>query len=171
MDITQFLLNEFTKEAARSRLALEQLPDGHADWKPHDRSMAFGYLAEIVATIPTWLVFQITGDELDIAPINGPTRQREPMSTRADYLAALEKGVADARAAFERTDATHLATTWRLKARGEVVQEAPRDSMIQDTLNHWSHHRGQLTVYLRMLGATVPALYGPSADDKSFGPQ
>ena len=62
----------------------------------------------------------------------------------------------------------HLKTKWQLKARGEVVQEAPRYEMIQDTINHWAHHRGQMTVYLRLMGAKVPAIYGPSADDKSF---
>lgn len=170
MEIRRFLREEFDREAARSRRALEQLPNGHADWKPHERSMAFGYLAEIVATIPTWVVMQLTGDELDVAPVGGSNRTREPMSTQADYLAALDKGLAEARRALEQTTDTHLQTSWRLKARGEVVQEAPRFSMIQDTLNHWAHHRGQLTVYLRLLGATVPALYGPSADDKSFGP-
>ena len=69
---------------------------------------------------------------------------------------------------LEATTDEHLQTTWRLLARGQVVQEAPRYEMIRDTINHWAHHRGQMTVYLRLMGATVPAIYGPSADDKSF---
>ena len=76
--------------------------------------------------------------------------------------------MAEARAALEQTTDEHLMTKWQLKARGQVVQEAARYLMIQDTFNHWSHHRGQLTVYLRLLGAKVPAVYGPSADDKNF---
>ena len=171
MDLKQFLLDEFTREAERSRRALDELPDGHTDWKPHDRSMALGYLAEIVATIPTWIIMQLTRDELDIAPTDGSSMKRQPKSKRDEYLSALSEGTRDARAAFGQTTDDHLNTSWRLKAGDEVVQQAPRYSMIQDTLNHWAHHRGQLTVYLRLLGATVPALYGPSADDKSFGPQ
>ena len=70
--------------------------------------------------------------------------------------------------ALQQTSDDHLKTMWQLKAGGQVVHEAPRFEMLQDTFNHWAHHRGQLTVYLRLLGATVPAIYGPSADDKAF---
>ena len=93
----------------------------------------------------------------------------EPKKTSAALIQALDKSAADARAALEKTTDEHLNTNWQLKARGNVVQEGPRYAMIQDTLNHWAHHRGQMTVYLRLMGAKVPALYGPSADDKNFG--
>jgi uncharacterized damage-inducible protein DinB len=82
---------------------------------------------------------------------------------------ALDETSAKARAALEKTTDEHLNTNWKLLARGNVVMEAPRYLMIQDTLNHWSHHRGQMTVYLRLLDAKVPAVFGPSADDRSFG--
>ena len=75
---------------------------------------------------------------------------------------------AEARAALQKTTDEHLQTKWRLKARGQVVQEAPRFEMIQDTINHWAHHRGQMTVYLRLMGAKVQAIYGPSADEQAF---
>ena len=88
--------------------------------------------------------------------------------TSAALIQALDQTAADARKALEKATDDHLKTTWRLKARGTVVQEAPRYEMIQDTLNHWAHHRGQMTVYLRLMGAKVPALYGPSADEQSF---
>jgi uncharacterized damage-inducible protein DinB len=81
---------------------------------------------------------------------------------------ALDKTAAEARAAFKGTTDEHLMTPWRLLARGQVVMEAPRYVMIRDTINHWAHHRGQMTVYLRLMGAKVPALYGPSADDHEF---
>ena len=68
----------------------------------------------------------------------------------------------------EGTTDEHLMTNWRLKAKGQVVQESPRYEVIQDTINHWAHHRGQMTVYLRLMGAKVPAIYGPSADEVSF---
>lgn len=133
--------------------------------------MNFGYLAELVATMPSWIVMQIQSDEFDVAPVEGSTFQREPLPTRASLIAAIDQHIVNSRQALEHVTDDVLRGSWRLKARGQVVDEGPRFSMIQDTLNHWSHHRGQLTVYLRMLGATVPALYGPSADDKSFGPQ
>jgi uncharacterized damage-inducible protein DinB len=81
---------------------------------------------------------------------------------------ALDEAWLDARAALEKTTDEHLMTSWRLLARGQVVMELPRYVMIQDTITHWAHHRGQMTVYLRLLGAKVPALYGPSADDSRF---
>jgi uncharacterized damage-inducible protein DinB len=169
MTLQQFLLDEFEREVRRSRHALEQVPEGKYDWKPHDRSMLFGYLADLVATMPGWVAMQVTKDDLDIAPTDGSTMRQEPNKTAAALVRALENAAAGARVALETTTDAHLMTSWKLKARGHVVQEAPRVEMIQDTFNHWSHHRGQLTVYLRLLGAKVPALYGPSADDTSFG--
>ena len=169
MKLTDFLLAEMDREVERSRRALAQVPEGKYDWKPHEKSMAFGYLTEMVATIPSWIAIEITKNELDIAPADGSTMKQEPKRTSAALIAALDKSAADARAALQQTTDDHLNTTWQLKARGEVVQEAARHEVIQDTLNHWAHHRGQMTVYLRLMGAKVPALYGPSADDKSFG--
>ncbi len=92
----------------------------------------------------------------------------DPKTTRADYLKALDEAAASATKALEETSDEHLATNWQLKARGAVVQQGPRHQMIQETFNHWAHHRGQMTVYLRLMGAKVPALFGPSADEKSF---
>ena len=169
MKLTEFLLAEFDREVHRSRRALEQVPEGKYDWKPHDRSMIFGYLADMVATIPSWIAMEVTKDELDVAPADGSTMKPEPKKTSAALISALDKSASEARAAFEKTTDEHLKTMWQLKARGQVVQAAPRYEMIQDTINHWEHHRGQMTVYLRLMGAKVPALYGPSADDKSFG--
>jgi uncharacterized damage-inducible protein DinB len=169
MKLTEFLRQEFDREVTRSRRALEQVPEGKYDWKPHDRSMIFGYLADIVATIPSWIVMELTTNDLDIAPTDGSTMRQEPKKTSAALVQALDASAAEARAALEKTNDEYLNTTWRLKARGAVVQEAPRYQMIQDTINHWAHHRGQMTVYLRLMGAKVPALYGPSADDQSFG--
>jgi uncharacterized damage-inducible protein DinB len=169
MKLNEFLLAEFDREVDRSRKALQQVPEGKYDWKPHDRSMIFGYLADMVATIPSWIAMELTKNELDVAPADGSTMKQEPKKTSAALVAALDKSAAEARAAFATATDEHLHTTWQLKARGQVVQEQPRYVMIQDTINHWVHHRGQMTVYLRLMGAKVPALYGPSADDKSFG--
>jgi uncharacterized damage-inducible protein DinB len=169
MNITEVIRTELDREVDRSRRALEQVPDGKYDWKPHEKSMMFGYLTEMVATIPSWVAMQVTKNDLDVAPADGSTMKQEPKKTSAALVQGLEKAAADARAALEKATDEHLNTNWQLKARGNVVQEGPRYAMIQDTINHWAHHRGQMTVYLRLMGAKVPALYGPSADDKSFG--
>ena len=168
MKLNEFLLAELDREVDRSRRALEQVPEGKYDWKPHEKSMIFGYLADMVATIPSWIALEVTKNELDVAPSNGSTVKQEPKRTSAALIQALEKSAADARSALEKTTDEHLTMPWQLKARGQVVQEAPRYEMIQDTINHWAHHRGQMTVYLRLMDAKVPAIYGPSADEKSF---
>jgi uncharacterized damage-inducible protein DinB len=169
MKLTEFLLAELDREVERSRHALEQVPAGKYDWKPHEKSMLFGYLVNMVATIPLWLAMSVTQDELDVAPAEGSKMEHKRMDTSEELLQALDKAAAGARSALEQTSEEHLMTSWRLLARGQVVMELPRYLMIQDTINHWAHHRGQMTVYLRLMGAKVPALYGPSADDKQFG--
>ena len=168
MKLTEFFRAELDREVERSRKALEEVPDGKYQWKPHERSMIFGYLADMVATIPTWITMEINRDELDVAPAEGKGTKQAPKETSADLVKALDEAAAEARTALANTTDEHLNTNWKLLARGQVVLEAPRHEMIQDTINHWAHHRGQMTVYLRLMGAKVPALYGPSADDASF---
>jgi len=168
MKLTEFFREELDREVERSRKALEQVPDGQYQWKPHERSMIFGYLADMVATIPTWITMEINRDDLDIAPAEGQGTKKAQKETKADLIKALDESAAEARAALEKTTDEHLETTWKLLARGNVVWQGSRKEMIQDTFNHWVHHRGQMTVYLRLMGAKVPALYGPSADDQSF---
>jgi uncharacterized damage-inducible protein DinB len=169
MKMTELFLAELDREAQRSRHALEQVPANQRDWKPHEKSMPFGYLGDIVATIPSWISMIIRQDELDIAPKGGGSHRPPPSQTSEEFVKALEKAADDARAALKGTDDEFLKTHWKLLAGGQVVSDTPRHEMIRDTINHWVHHRGQMTVYLRMLGAKVPAIYGPSADDKSFG--
>ena len=168
MNTKDYLLAELNREVERSRRALEQVPEGKSDWKPHEKSMAFGYLANMVATIPMWINMQIAQNELDIAPKDGPKFEMQKLNTSAEYVEALDKAADGAREAFNNTSDEHLKTNWQLKAGGNVVAEAPRYEMIQDSLLHLAHHRGQMTVYLRLMGAKVPAIYGPSADDKEF---
>ena len=168
MKLTEFLRSELDREVDRSRKALEQVPDGQYNWKPHERSMIFGYLADMVATIPTWITMEIERDELDIAPADGKGTKQAPKETSAELLQALDDAAGQARNALAKTSDEHLMTNWKLLAQGKVVIESPRYEMIQETINHWAHHRGQMTVYLRLMGAKVPALYGPSADDNSF---
>jgi uncharacterized damage-inducible protein DinB len=169
MTLTELLTAELEREAARSRRALTEMPEDKKDWKPHDKSMAFGYLAELVATMPSWIALGLNRDELDLNPPGGSNIKRPVLNTRADYLAALDKAVDEARTALKGATEDHLLKPWRLLVAGKVVSETPRHEMIVDAFNHLAHHRGQMTVYLRLLDAKVPAIYGPSADDRSFG--
>ena len=163
------LLAQLDREVPRSRRVLQEMPDHKGDWKPHEKSMALEYLAHLVAIIPSWIAMQVTMAELDLAPKEGSSSLKyEKKTTGAEFVGALDKAVADARKALSDCTEEHLATTWQLKVAGRVVQQDTRANMIQDSLGHWSHHRGQMTVYLRLLGAKVPSTYGPSADDRAF---
>lgn len=168
MKLTEFFREQLDREVERSRKALEQVPSGQYQWKPHEKSMVFGYLADMVATIPMWITMEINQDELDVAPPEGKGMKPEPKETSEALIKALDEAAAGARAALEKTTDEHLRTNWKLLAGGKVVIEEPRHVMIQDTISHWSHHRGQMTVYLRLMGQKVPAIFGPSADDQSF---
>src|SRR5688500_4060754 len=169
MTMTEWFLAELESEAAKSRRVLEQVPSGKREWKPHERSMELGYLSELVANIPSWVGMAITLNELDIAPKDGPQHKPAPLNTSAELVAALDKAVAQAREALQKTTDAPLETKWRLLAGGQLALEQPRHDVIRDTFLHSAHHRGQLTVYLRLLGSKVPSVYGPTADDKSFG--
>ena len=168
MKLNEILLAEYDREVARSRKALEQMPDGKKDWKPHDKSMPFGYLADMVATIPSWLAMIVKQDELDIAPKEGQQFRPPQSKTSQEFVAALESAADQARTALRSVDDDFLQTRWRLLVAGNVVANMPRHEMLRETINHWAHHRGQMTVYLRLMGARVPAIYGPSADDTTF---
>lgn len=169
MTMTEWFLAELESEAAKSRRVLEQVPVGKRDWKPHERSMALGYLSDLVANIPSWVGYAITMNELDVAPKDGPKYKPAPLNTSAELVAALDKAVAQAREALQKTTDAHLDTPWRLLAAGQLALEQPRREVIRDAFLHSAHHRGQMTVYLRLLGAKVPSVYGPTADDSSFG--
>jgi uncharacterized damage-inducible protein DinB len=166
--MTDLYLGELAREADRSKRTLEQVPMDDAGWKPHDKSMALGRLAGLVAMMPSWVEMTINRDELDLNPPGGSNFQMPPMNTPAELVAAQDEAVASARAALEGTTDEFLMTPWKLLVSGNVVMEQPRYLVLRDTFNHLAHHRGQLTVYLRLKGAKVPAIYGPSADDQQF---
>ena len=166
MKLTDLLLQELERETALSRLALERVPQDRNDWKPHQKSMTLGYLAWLVATMPSWVVMMVKQDELDF---KSPAAAKfKPLEWRApgELLRALERGFAEAREALQSTTDDHLQTPWKFKVGDQVVDENPRHIMIAEgVFSHLAHHRGQLTVYLRLNEASVPALYGPSADE------
>jgi uncharacterized damage-inducible protein DinB len=170
MKITELFAAQLEREAAVSRRVLERVPEGRPDWKPHDKSMPLGYLANLVAIMPSWIDLTLSQDEFDLNPPGGGSKFATPATpTTQALLQAQEEAVAKALAALKRTTDDHLMTSWKLLFAGKVVDESPRHAVIGDTFTHLAHHRGQLTVYLRLNGVLVPSVYGPSADDKSFG--
>ncbi len=167
MELKTYFLEQLEREAAASRKTIERVPEGQNTWKPHENSMELGYLAALVATMPGWLALMIDYDELDLDDAHGRTFRTQPVATRAELLALLDKNLAASRKSLEGTTEEHLLKPWRLKIGPQLLLEGPRYSNIADgALAHLAHHRGQLTVYLRLLEAKVPAIYGPSADEK-----
>jgi uncharacterized damage-inducible protein DinB len=169
MKLTDFFLAQLEREAELSPRALARVPDGRTDYKPHEKSMPLGYLSTLVATMPSWIAMMIQQDELDLSPPGGGGYSPPQPGNSRELLAAHEDSVAKAKEALRKTTDDHLMTSWRLLVSGKVVMEQPRHVAIADTFMHLAHHRGQLTVYLRLLGASVPSIYGPSADEKTFG--
>jgi uncharacterized damage-inducible protein DinB len=167
MKITELLLAELDREAVGIRKTLERVPGGKNDWKPHEKSMTLGSLATIVATIPAWLDMVVNVDELDINPPGGPKFKPQAWTTRRELLDQFEASLRKGREVLAATTDDHLFhTKWRMLAAGKLMSEQPRYEAIRDgVFNHMAHHRGQLTVYLRLNGEKVPAIYGPSADE------
>jgi uncharacterized damage-inducible protein DinB len=168
MKLTDLLLEELDREGPRTRRALEAVPRDRGDWTPHNKSMPLGRLAGLVASMPSWVSLVIEQDELNLTPPPGQGQWQQPALDK--LTAVVEENLVKARASLRRTNDDFLFTTnWRLLAGGNVVMDQPRSVVLRDTLNHLAHHRGQLTVYLRLLDQPVPSIYGPSADDQRFG--
>jgi uncharacterized damage-inducible protein DinB len=165
--ITERFLAELETEVPATRHVLERVPDGRFDWKPHDKSMSMGRLAGLVANMPGWIAMMLTQDQFDVtAPGNRPPESK----TSRDLVAAFDANVARARDALKKTSDAQLETTWRMLAHGHMVSEQPRyDAIRTGVFNHLAHHRGQLTVYLRLNDVPVPSIYGPTADEGAFG--
>jgi uncharacterized damage-inducible protein DinB len=169
LKMTDLFLEELEREAGGTRHTLERVPAGQPEWRPHPKSMPMGYLASLVATMPRWIDFMINRDELDFAPVGHNDNRPPEWQTTPELVARFDESMEMARAALRGTTDEHLLTTWKLKAGGYLVTEEPRYINIRSgVLNHLAHHRGQLTVYLRLNEAAVPALYGPSADERGF---
>lgn len=159
------LLAELTQEMKVTRGALERLPDDELGWRPHERSWTLGELATHLATIPHWAVLAVEQDSFDVATEQGEGT-REAASRTEEILRVFDTNTAAAKTALERIDEARMGDPWSLKNGGEVVFTVPRGAVLRNMiLNHAIHHRGQLTVYMRLLGVPVPAIYGPSADE------
>jgi uncharacterized damage-inducible protein DinB len=163
--ITELLLAELDREMVGTRRTLERVPEGQNDWKPHEKSMELGYLAGMVANMPRWIVTMVTEDAVDLA---SPGRYAfRPFDSTAELLRTFDEAVEVARAALTGTTDERLQNTrWRLLLNGqELSKETRYEAVRHNALNHLYHHRTQLTMYLRLNEKTVPALYGPSADE------
>lgn len=167
MELKQLYLAQLNREAEASRKAIERVPEGRNDWKPHEKSMPLGLLAALVATMPGWVTLMIETDELNMDDPANEKFRTKPVATRAELLKQLDESVSRSRRALEQTTEEHLKKPWRFIAGGQVRNNQPRYEMLTDSVfSHLAHHRGQLTVYLRLNEASVPAIYGPSADEQ-----
>jgi uncharacterized damage-inducible protein DinB len=168
MKMTDWFLDQLDSEAVKTRRALERVPEGRDDWKPHDKSMPLGRLAMLVARMPSWITLIVNQDALDLNPPGGSNIDQKPLHTSAELVAAMDEGVAQARKALQGVSDDELMKPWRLLMSGKVMSEDPRHVVLRDTFMHLAHHRGQLTVYERLNDMPVPAIYGPSADEMRF---
>lgn len=168
MTLKDALLAQFDREIAISKRVLANVPEGKHDWKPHPKSMQFGYLAQLVAMMPVWVAMVCDQPDLDLAAGN---LKPEPWKTAEDLQKQHEGFSAKGRTSLAAIAEDKLYNTnWQLKMKGNVVSDDPRHQVIEDALAHLAHHRGQLTVYLRLLDAKVASTYGPSADDNPWAP-
>ena len=167
MPIAQALLPEFDHEMGNTRKLLEVVPAADAGWKPHPKSSPLGELAAHIATIPLWAKVVMEEPELDLGvPANAAIAQT-PFTTVPELLQRFDRHVRDARAALGSTADGPMGATWTLKNRGTVIFSIPRAAVLRGfIMSHLIHHRGQLSVYLRLRDVPLPSLYGPTADTR-----
>lgn len=166
MNLAQTLLPEFDHEMAGCRRTLERVPDASFGYRPHPKSFTLGELANHLATMPGWVTATLATPEMDFTAPETRASMPEPVHTRQELLEIFEGGVAEARARLAGATDADLLAVWSGKAGGKVLFAMPRMAVLRSfVMNHAIHHRGQLTVYLRLLDQPVPALYGPSADE------
>ena len=156
-------LKELEAEAGATRKCLERIPMELSNWKPHEKSMALGYLALLVADIPRWITYIIEKGEIDFATYD----HFHPKNT-AELENHFEENLSGAKNALKNVSEDTLSKIFYLKNQGQVLFSSPVKENIGSSINHLVHHRGQLTVYMRLNNIPVPSIYGPSADDKSF---
>jgi len=161
MSIAQSLLAEFELQAPITRRFLERLPEDKLTWKPHEKSMSAGQLAYHLAFVPGGVIRLVTANPTPEPSLNFP----QPAS-RDEVLKTFAESIATVRECLSKADDASMNETWRLTIGGREVLAQPRGQFLRDVmLSHWYQHRGQFSVYLRILGVPVPASWGPSADE------
>ncbi len=161
--IAQAYLKELMAENRATRRCLESIPETLFEYKPHPKSMNLGYLALLVAEIPLWIKHMIVDGEIDFVTF----KHFNPKIT-LELVAHYDENIEAAKQALQNVTDEDLQSSFSLKANGQLLYSSRKIVDIGTTLNHWVHHRGQLTVYMRLNDIAVPSIYGPSADDKSF---
>jgi uncharacterized damage-inducible protein DinB len=165
--MTTVIVNQFMKEleaeALATRKCLERIPESMFSWKPHEKSMSMLNLVTIVADIPRWVTFAIEKGEVNFA-----TYPQLQIKTTDDVVMHFDKNMTDAKTALGNLKDEDLTKVFSLKRGDEVLTSASLGETISSTLNHWVHHRGQLSVFMRLKDLPVPSIYGPSADEKIF---
>ena len=165
MPIARALLPEFDHEMATTRTLLERVPEARADWRPHAKSTTLGGLAAHVAQLPSLVERIVARTEVDLNPPGGPAFAAPRLTTTAALLETFDRHVAAARATLEGVADDALMVPWSLKNGGKAIFTLPRAAVLRTmVLNHVIHHRGQLSVYLRLLDVPLPSIYGPTAD-------
>jgi uncharacterized damage-inducible protein DinB len=169
MAINAALLGEFDQEMVSTRKTLERVPLDKADWKPHEKSTAMGGLATHLSNIPTWAVYTIDQDSLDLMPGGQPMPRAVQATSQEELLATFDSNVAKARAAIAGASDEELFKPWSLQSNGNTLMTLPKVAVLRSfVMNHLIHHRAQLGVYLRLNDIPVPSVYGPSADESPF---
>ena len=166
MSIAEAVLPEFDQEMANTRRVLERVPDQHKDWTPHPKSFPLGGLAIHLCNLPSWTTVTLKQTEIDMNPPGGPAFTPPVYTNRAEALKMFDSNVKVAREAITSSSDADFMINWALKNEGKTLFSLPRVVVLRSfVLNHMIHHRGQLTVYLRLKDVPLPAIYGPSADD------
>jgi uncharacterized damage-inducible protein DinB len=163
MSISESLLPEFDQEMASTRRVLERVPSDRPDWKPHPKSFSMAHLAQLLAIMPGWFSNMLTETSLDLAAGAGYSNQKTQ-----DLLQIFDKCVERSRAAIAASKDADYSVMWSLKRGPMVLMSMPRLAVVRQTISHLSHHRGQMTVYLRLNDIPVPSIYGPTADERPF---
>ena len=161
MTIAADFMAELSYELRATRTLLQRVPDGKGPWKPHPKSSALGHLAQLVARMPAMMTKIVKGIDLDLATGPGYT-----FETTATLLREFDDNVRELHAALEQASDADFGLTWKLLYGGETVDTGIRKDVLRNTVNHFVHHRAQLTVYLRMNEVPLPCLYGPTADER-----
>ena len=164
MSIAETLLPEFDHEMATTRRLLERVPTDKGTWKPHEKSFSLGHLAQLLAWMPGWITNTVTGTELNLKGGGGYSYESTPA-----LLELFDKNVKEARAAIAASMDADYAVNWSLKFGDRVVMTMPRGQVVRQHISHLVHHRGQMSVYLRLIGVPVPSIYGPTADERIPG--
>ena len=160
MAIADSLLPEFEQEMTVTRRLIERVPDDTPDWKPHPKSFSLAHLAQLVSWMPGWIAQTLTETSLDLTKGGGYSVEKTET-----LLATFDENVRAARAAIKKAKDEDYDVKWSLMMGDKVLFTQPRGEVVRQHISHLSHHRGQLTVYLRMLDVPIPSIYGPTADE------